>query len=95
MSGEEEGGDKKINSTLTLSLSLQRFVEKAHILEELVAAAADGASEGGGPPGVIDMQHKFFAFTMDSIMSIFFGREVCFEKKQKERGAADLEENSN
>ena len=34
-----------------------------------MAAAADGRK-------VIDLQQKFFAFTMDSIMSIFFGRDT-------------------
>lgn len=45
------------------------FVEKAHKLIEVIDQA-----DARGPE--VDMQHKFFAFTMDSIMAIFYGKQV-------------------
>ena len=47
------------------TLMRDTFVRKGHIL---VNALKTGEA--------VDMQHKFFAFTMDSISSIFFGRET-------------------
>eukprot|EP00510_Aplanochytrium_minuta_P000315 CAMPEP_0184022972 /NCGR_PEP_ID=MMETSP0954-20121128/11011_1 /TAXON_ID=627963 /ORGANISM="Aplanochytrium sp, Strain PBS07" /LENGTH=553 /DNA_ID=CAMNT_0026305623 /DNA_START=104 /DNA_END=1762 /DNA_ORIENTATION=+ len=51
------------------SLMYDTFVQKAKILCDVLDQAAEKEEK-------IDMQEKFFSFTMDSIEKIFFGEEV-------------------
>lgn len=51
------------------SFMRETFLKKAKILVEVIKKE----SAGGNP---VDMQQKFFAYTMDSIMFLFFGRNA-------------------
>ena len=49
------------------TLMEKTFLERSHRLVKILEASSDSGEK-------IDIQQKFFAFTMDSVMNIFFGR---------------------
>ena len=80
------------------------FITKAERLVELLGkvadegergegkAAAKTAEGGGGSNGMVDMQRCFFAFTMDSIQQIFFGRDTDTVRGKHDAYAAAFDE---
>ena len=80
------------------------FITKADRLVELLGkvadegergegkAAAKNAEGGGGSGGMVDMQRCFFAFTMDSIQQIFFGRDTDTVRGKHDAYAAAFDE---
>jgi hypothetical protein len=60
------------------------FIDKAHVMLRNLNQVPEGKH--------VDMQKKFFAFTMDSIMKIFFGRDTDTLTEEKDVYAESFDE---
>ena len=67
------------------------FVRKGRAMCEAVRTrSGTAAGRGGAEGGAVDMQSVFFAFTMDSIMEIFFGRVADTIRGKKDEYAVQV-----